>query len=37
MANDTPILILPPLAGEGWEGLAAYFYNRDIGQLGPLF
>jgi succinate-semialdehyde dehydrogenase/glutarate-semialdehyde dehydrogenase len=33
MANEAPTLTLPargPLAGEGWEGFAPYFYSRDI-------
>jgi succinate-semialdehyde dehydrogenase/glutarate-semialdehyde dehydrogenase len=32
MANDTPTLTLPP-AGEGREGVASYFYSRDIGRI----
>jgi succinate-semialdehyde dehydrogenase/glutarate-semialdehyde dehydrogenase len=32
MANDTPPN-RPPLAGEGREGLADYFYSRDIGRI----
>ena len=33
MANDTPHPFPPPLAGEGREGAAAYFYSRDIGRI----
>ena len=35
MANDAPTLTLPgvPRAGEGREGVASYFYSRDIGRI----
>jgi succinate-semialdehyde dehydrogenase/glutarate-semialdehyde dehydrogenase len=33
MANDTPTPNPPPLTGEGREGLASYFYSRDIGRI----
>jgi hypothetical protein len=28
-----PTELHPPLSGEGWEGVAAYFYSRDIGRI----
>ena len=35
MANGTPTLTLPRARGrEGREGVAAYFYSRDIGREG---
>jgi acyl-CoA reductase-like NAD-dependent aldehyde dehydrogenase len=33
MANDTPTPSLPRLRGRVREGLASYFYGRDIGRI----